>query len=604
MWGEQTSACDTPAPTLPSHLLSLSFLSYSLPPSSWRKSERKPEHSGVAEMSHASFDGSKKKSTDLECVVEYIDGTCTTFFLPKNAEGSKLYDLAFAFIGLNDEREYFGLRIDDKLKPWVDPTKPIRKQCRVSPPYRFLMRVKFFSAEPQKLRDEYTRYLFVLQLRKQLERGTLQCTDNQVAAELAAFLLQGEFGAYDPRQHTPAFVSTIPFYPHDRQTETLELAILQEYKKLRSHEWTPEEADRIFLDRVRFLPNYGVDMHTVKGKDNENYTLGLTPTGILVYEDEEKIGLFVWSMILKLDMHGKKLKLVVAEENEQACAEGQKPYALALLKQKLHLGNVISVPKTSVTLVNEILDNDSHVNSQKANDFGIGPYLSAHLKDSHVFNACDLARTAQGRCPGSSEKTRKVMEHTFVFVLPDVRGCKHLWKSAVEHHAFFRLRGIPKPPSKLQQFFRLKSRFYASFRTEHQLAQENSFGSSSFRRRNTSTGQSLRSDASAKALSHSNGGHGVSRSNSSFKRVSTRRVAARPSFVNRSSGRIQSPTGSQVPQPPTRPVRPPTVEDSRAHSPINPNSSFVRLHVLNTLCEVDSSTRQPFKIFVYFIKVL
>lgn len=61
----------------------------------------------------------------------------------------------------------------------------------VGPPYRFLMRVKFFSAEPQKLRDEYTRYLFALQLRKQLEQGVLQCTDDQVAAELAAFLLQG-----------------------------------------------------------------------------------------------------------------------------------------------------------------------------------------------------------------------------------------------------------------------------------------------------------------------------------------------------------------------------------------------------------------------------
>ncbi len=53
------------------------------------------------------------------------------------------------------------------------------------------MCVKFFCGEPQKLRDEYTRYLYVLQIRKQLERGILQCEDDQLAAELAACLLQG-----------------------------------------------------------------------------------------------------------------------------------------------------------------------------------------------------------------------------------------------------------------------------------------------------------------------------------------------------------------------------------------------------------------------------
>lgn len=61
----------------------------------------------------------------------------------------------------------------------------------VGPPYRFTMCVKFFPTEPQKLRDEFTRYLYVLQLRKQLEKGTLDCPDDQLAAELAAYLLQG-----------------------------------------------------------------------------------------------------------------------------------------------------------------------------------------------------------------------------------------------------------------------------------------------------------------------------------------------------------------------------------------------------------------------------
>ena len=79
----------------------------------------------------------------------------------------------------------------------MDVEKQLNHQVGLST-YEPLLKfcVKFYTPDPSLIEEEYTRYLFGLQIKRDLAMGQLQCNDN-TAALMASYIVQGMYRAYN-----------------------------------------------------------------------------------------------------------------------------------------------------------------------------------------------------------------------------------------------------------------------------------------------------------------------------------------------------------------------------------------------------------------------
>ncbi|XP_061534138.1 FERM domain-containing protein 5 isoform X2 [Phycodurus eques] len=258
---------------------------------------------------------------EYSCTVRLLDDSEYTCSIQRDAKGQYLFDLICHHLNLL-EKDYFGIRYVDPdkqrdherqrhshavkkyretSKHWLELTRSIAKQMKSQPPFTMCLRVKFYPPDPAALKEEITRYLVFLQIKRDLYHGRLLCKTSD-AALLAAYILQAEIGNYDPGKHPEGYSSKFQFFP--KHSEKLERRIADIHKTELIGQ-APETSERNFLQKAQMLETYGVDPHPCKDVSGNPAFLAFTPFGFVVLQGNKRVHFLKWNEVTKLKFEGK-----------------------------------------------------------------------------------------------------------------------------------------------------------------------------------------------------------------------------------------------------------------------------------------------------------
>ncbi|XP_027685384.1 FERM, ARHGEF and pleckstrin domain-containing protein 2 isoform X10 [Chelonia mydas] len=251
----------------------------------------------------------KMPERDLPIKIKLLDNTVEVLDVESKCYGQTLLTEVYKHLNLV-ESDYFGIEFQNIQSYWIwlEPMKPVIKQVRRPKNTMLHLAVKFFPPDPGQLQEEYTRYLFALQIKRDLAEERLTCSDN-TAALIISHLLQSEIGDFDEsvdRDH----LKTNQYLPNQ---ERLQGKILEFHRKhLRGQ--TPAESDFQVLEIARKLEMYGIRFHLASDREGSKINLAVSHMGILVFQGTTKINTFNWSKVRKLSFKRKRFLIKLHPE--------------------------------------------------------------------------------------------------------------------------------------------------------------------------------------------------------------------------------------------------------------------------------------------------
>lgn len=193
----------------------------------------------------------------------------------------------------------------------------------------FQFRVKFYVTDPSRLQEEYTRYQFYLQIRRDIIQGKLACPLN-TSCLLASYTVQGkpilhptsvqprfqyslhtaELGDYNPIEHVNGYLGALQLL--NEQTDETERRISELHKLHRGQ--LPADAEYNYLEHAKKLYMYGVDLHRAIDSTGKEIQLGVTSVGLVVFQNNVRINVFSWSKMVKISFKRKDFFIQLRRE--------------------------------------------------------------------------------------------------------------------------------------------------------------------------------------------------------------------------------------------------------------------------------------------------
>lgn len=238
------------------------------------------------------------------------------FPVKASIKGKHLFELVCKTMGLR-ESWYFGLEFTtfEGVKWWLRmEDKVVDQISNCESLYHLYLLVQFYPEDiEEELIQEITQHLFFLQVQEAILNMNIFCPA-EASVLLASFALQAKYGDYDENLHQIGFLSEEQLLPK-RVTDQYQLTADMWEEKIVSWYATYQgmtrfEAEMEYLKIAQDLEMFAINYFPIRNRKMTELWIGIHPTGISVYNQDNKLApvvSFIWSETERITFKNKKV---------------------------------------------------------------------------------------------------------------------------------------------------------------------------------------------------------------------------------------------------------------------------------------------------------